>query len=220
MFNIFRRKTWEDHFNAGMRYGSSSNLARAEASFREAARLAPDEPYPHYQLGYTLSLTGRYEEALPEFRRTNELQRGFFLVQVELFLCEQVLDGQLSQQGLQLLRALHQLTDRSEAQTVQAVKIAQHAIEVAPRCALAHFYLGKALLQTDPVKAEETLRTCLELGPDETTAIDAKIHLGTLRQRADDMDEARRIWRGVIADYPGHPLTTMCEFVLAHNESH
>ncbi len=58
MFSFFRKsKTWKQHFDEGMAYGQASDFAKAEASFRGAIRLAPTEPYPHYELGYTLSLS-------------------------------------------------------------------------------------------------------------------------------------------------------------------
>lgn len=69
--------------------------------------------------------------------------------------------------------------------SAQAAQLARQAVEIAPHCALGHFYLGKALLGTDKAAVEAALRRCLELEPDETTAIDAKKHLDFLRQLAD-----------------------------------
>ena len=66
---------WSEPFKEGMRRGTASDFSGAEASFREALRLGPDEPNPHYELGYTLALVGRFEDALEEFRRTQELRR-------------------------------------------------------------------------------------------------------------------------------------------------
>jgi len=97
MFNLFRkRRTWKEHLDEGRRFGTASDLAQAEASFREAVRLAPEEPVPHYELGHTLFLMGRHAEALPELRRNDP--RGW-----ELVMCEEVLSGRLSQQGSQVL---------------------------------------------------------------------------------------------------------------------
>ena len=69
---LLKNKTWKEHFDEGMAFGQRSEFSKAEASFREAVRLAPNEPYPHYELGYTLFLVGRYNEALEEFRRTDQ----------------------------------------------------------------------------------------------------------------------------------------------------
>ena len=81
-----KRASWEDHFRRGMSRGTAGDPPNAAKSFRQATRLAPEEPYPHYELGYTLSLLGRYEDALEELRTTNELAPGFFVVQMEIYL--------------------------------------------------------------------------------------------------------------------------------------
>jgi tetratricopeptide (TPR) repeat protein len=216
--NVLKPETWEEHAEAGAAYGAGSDWARAESSFREALRLAPDESYPHYGLGLTLFLAGRYGEALPELRRTNESARGIFLIQQELYMCEQIVSGHLSQEGLQLLQELEGLTDSGDAQSAQAQQLARQAIDAAPQCAIAYVYLGKALLNSDPAGAETALRRCLELEPDDTTAMDAKIHLGMVRQQAGATDEALSLLRGVIADYNDCPYTRICKALLGQDD--
>jgi tetratricopeptide (TPR) repeat protein len=214
---LFRRKpsTWEDFFAEGMRLGGAAKLSKAEASFREAARLAPEEPYPHYELGYTLSLLGRNEEALEEFRRTEQLtHHGFLLVDTEIYLCEQVLSGSIDSSALETLRSLQHLTDSDQSQSDEAVALSRKANEMAPECALAHFYLGKALFEREPQAAENALRRCMELDPDETTAINARWHIGALRRLAGDENEARRIWRELVDEHPGHPGAVFAEMKL------
>ncbi len=211
---LWKRKTWNEYFDEGMRYGAAGDFRRAEASFRAAVRRAPSEPYPHYELGYTLFLTGRHAEALSELRHTNELARGFRLVQQELFMCEQILGGQLGQEGLQVLRELQRLTDSGGAQSAKAARLARQAIELEPQCALGHFYLGKALIESDKPAAEQALGRCVELGADDTTAIDAKFHLGLLRQQAGEEAAARRIWREIVMHYPDNPHTKVAELML------
>lgn len=209
---LFRKpKTWEEHVEKGMAYGSASNFSRAEASFREAVRLAPEEPYPRYELGYTLALLGRHEDALEEYRRTERLRRGFFLVETEISLCEQALSGLIDPAVVEMLRSLQRLTDEGEEQSDQAVILSRRVIELAPECALGHFHLGKALFEREPQAAEEALRRCVDLRPDDTTAINAKWHLGALRRQAGDEDEARRIWREIASDYRGHPHAAFAE---------
>jgi Flp pilus assembly protein TadD len=200
-----KSKGWQEFFEQGMRYGAASDFSRAEASFREAVRLAPDEPNPHYQLGYTLALVGRHEEALDEYRRTEQLWRGFFIVETEIYLSEQVLSGLISDDALNLLRSLQWIVDAGGEQSEDAVALSREVIELAPECALGHFHLGKALLDRGPPAAESALRRCIELEPDDTTAINAKFHLGVLREQAGDEGEARRIWDAMKSDYAGHP---------------
>jgi tetratricopeptide (TPR) repeat protein len=199
-----RRKTWQDYFEKGMRRGEAADFSAAEASFRKAVTLAPEEPYPHYELGYTLALVGRHEEALQEFRRTEQLRRGFFLVETEISVCEQLLSGSIDSEVVEILRSLQHLVDGGDAQGEDAVTLSRRVIELAPECALGQFHLGKALFRSDPQAAEEALRRCIELDPDDTTAIDAKWHLGWLHQKAGYEDEAQRIWAAIAADYRGH----------------
>jgi tetratricopeptide (TPR) repeat protein len=216
--HFFRKsKTWQGHFDEGMKYGAASDLSRAEASFREAVQLAPEEPYPHYQLGYTLSLVGRHEEALEEFRRTEELWRGFFIVETEIYLCEQILSGSIDLAVLGMLRSLQWLVDAGEEGGLEALALSRNVVEAAPECALGHFHLGKAMLQREPQAAEEALSRCLELHPDDSTAINAKFHLGILRQQAGQEDDAHRIWREIASDYRGHPHTALANMSLGRD---
>jgi tetratricopeptide (TPR) repeat protein len=98
-----------------MHHGAASDFAGAEASFREAVRLAPEEPYPHYELGYTLALVGRHEEALEEFRRTEQLNGGgFFASETEIYVCEQLLSGSIDIKVAELLRSLQAIVDNGD----------------------------------------------------------------------------------------------------------
>jgi tetratricopeptide (TPR) repeat protein len=210
---LFRRKrsTWEDYFEKGMASGAASDFSQAEASFREAVRLAPEQPFPHYELGYTLSLLGRHEEALEEFRRTEQLRRGFFQVEPEIYLCEQLLSGSIDSSVLEMLRSLQRLVDSGQTQSEEALALSRRVIEAAPGCALAHFHLGKALFDREPRAAEQALRRCVELHPDDTTAINAKWHIASLRSQAGKEDEARRLWREIADEYRGHPQAVFAE---------
>lgn len=212
MFSFLRKpETWKQSFDKGVAYGQASDFAKAEAAFRDSIRLAPTEPYPHYELGYTLSLMGRYDEALEEFNRTDELARGFFLVQTEAYICEQFLSGVIDSEVLKSLRLLQRLTDSGASHSEQAITVSRRVIELAPKCALGYFHLGKALLQSDPLAAERALQHCIKIHPDDTTAINAKFHLGVLRQQAGQEAEAERIWREIVADYPGNPHVKFAE---------
>src|SRR5215470_20429914 len=104
VFNFFRKsKSWKELFEKGMTFGAANDFKKAEDCFRQATRLAPNEPYPHYELGYTLSLLGRHKEALQEFETTDRLARGFFLVQTEAYLSSQFLSGEINADILEKL---------------------------------------------------------------------------------------------------------------------
>ena len=212
MFNFFL-KSWKQLFEQGMAHGSANNFAKAEDCFRKAIRVAPNEPYPHYELGYTLSLLGRHKEALEEFETTDRLARGFFLVQTEAYLSRQFLEGAVNEDVLGKLRTLQRLMDTRSGASDDSVAISQQVISLAPNCALGHFFLGKALFETDDVVAERALQKCVELEPDETTAIDAKFHLGLLCRNRGEEEAARRIWSRIAADYSGNPHTRLAEMM-------
>jgi hypothetical protein len=189
MFWPFKKQaTWKDHFDRGMATGGAGDIEGALPHFREAVRLAPLEPYPHYELGYTLVLLGKFELALPELRRTNELVEGFFLVQTEIYMCEAVLAGVLDDKCWAALRQILQLMDSAQAHREKVVSLSRQVIERAPTCPLGHYFLGKALFAVDPKASQDSLRNCLALSPDDTTAIDAltcvQPAISTVRRRS------------------------------------
>ena len=51
------------HVNLGRLYHRSGERGRAEAHYRDAVRLAPEDPVPHFNLGTLLEEQGRREEA-------------------------------------------------------------------------------------------------------------------------------------------------------------
>lgn len=206
MFWPFKKRTaWKEHFDRGMAAGGAGDIEAALPHFREAVRLAPLEPYPHYELGYTLFLLGQFEPALAELRRTNELAEGFFLVQTEIYMCEAVLSGLLDHESMTALRQIQGLTDSGRAQSAEAISLSREVIRRAPTFALGHYYLGKALFQEDSQASEQALRHCVTLSPDDTTAIDALAHIGAHRRAAGDSDSARAIWSDVVAEYKDNP---------------
>jgi Flp pilus assembly protein TadD len=202
-----------------MSAGAGGDLQTACKHFRRATEIAPDEPYPRYELGYTLFLLGECSAALCELKRTNELSPGFFLVQTEIYMCEGVLSGQLDDDTLSKLRRLQQLTDTGQSHSREAVVLSQEAIEAAPSCALGYFYLGKALFHADRARSETALKRCMELSPDDTTAIDALSHIGLHRKAAGDLESARRIWTEVVNTYHGNPHTKLTEMSLGKGGS-
>jgi Flp pilus assembly protein TadD len=214
VFDFFRKsKSWKELFQQGMAFGGASKFKKAENCFRQAIRLAPQEPYPHYELGYTLSLLGRHKEALEEFEKTDCLACGFFLVQTEAYLSRQFLAGEIDEEVLGNLRTLQRLVDMRRSSGDQAAAMSRQVVAKAPKCALGHFYLGKALIGMDQVAAEQALQRCLELGPDDTTAINAKFHLGLLCRERGEEEAALRIWSGIAADYAGNPHTSFAEMM-------
>jgi tetratricopeptide (TPR) repeat protein len=214
---VSEKEPWKHHFERGMAYAGAGDTHRAAESFREAIALAPGEPHPHYELGYTLFREGQYEQALEELRKTDDLSPGFFAVQTEIYICERIIAGKISAGALEVLRALEQLNDLGLAQSEDAVALSRRAIKLAPSCALGYFHLGKAVLHTHPQIAEKSLQHCLNLRPDDTTAINVKLHQGLLLQASGDLEGACGIWRSVIRDYERNPHARMCQVLVSQH---
>lgn len=205
---------WKVHFDRGVSAGEAGDLEEAVRHFTGAIELAPREPYPRYELGYTLSLLGRHQDALAELRRANELSPGFFLVQTEIYLCEQVLTRQIDEETLSKIRRLQRLTDAGSLASPEGVSLSRGVIEAAPRCALGHYYLGKALFEQDRVESESALRHATDHSPDDTTAVDAFTHIGLHREAAGDLDSAQRFWSDTLKRYRGNPHTEMIRTIM------
>lgn len=200
-----------------MSAGDAGDLRTASAHFKRATEAAPGEPYPHYELGYTLFLLGQHTEALLELKRTNDLCPGFFLVQTEIYMCEGLLSGMLNDHTLSMLRQLQQLTDSGQSQGPDAVSLCQQVINAAPMCALGYYFLGKVLFESDRAQSESALRRCMDLSPDDTTAIDALTHIGTHLAVSGDLESARRIWTDVLTRYQGNPHTKLTEMIVSQS---
>jgi tetratricopeptide (TPR) repeat protein len=207
--------TWEQAFERGMQAGERADLVAAEQAFREAVALAPSEPYPHYELGYTLCLAGKLVEALTELRRAQQLHRGFFLVETEIYLCEKLLSRAIDVETFAALRNLMLLTDSGQGTTLQAEQLCRSAVDRSPECALGHFFLGKAILERLPDQAKAAFERCVELYPDDTTLINARFHLGVLRRLAGAPDEARAIWQRIARDFADHPHAQLARMQAA-----
>jgi tetratricopeptide (TPR) repeat protein len=205
---------WQEPFKRGMQLGSENDFEGAVAAFREAVARSPEEPYPRYELGYTLSLMKRHGEALQELRRANELSPGFLLVQTEILICEKLDAGAYRDDLAEALRMLQGLVESRAAPDESAIGFARSVVEAEPECGLANYYLGKLLMADSPDEAEAWLKGCVELGADDTTLIDAWAHLGLLARRAGDEDEAKRIWSGLAERYEGNPHLRLTKMLL------
>jgi tetratricopeptide (TPR) repeat protein len=162
---------------------------------------------------------GRHDEALEEFTRTEELHHGFLLVQTEIYLCDQVLAGKIDSDAIEWLRELQTLTDLGEGVSTRAEYLARKVTRRAPDCALGYFFLGKAIFIRSPEEAQRALERCMELRPDDTTAIDALGHLGLLQRNQGRVTEARSIWEGIVRDYPDYPQIGLVQMLLASGDA-
>ena len=161
-----------------MEAGGRGDLVAAERAFRDAIVLAPDEPYPHYELGYTLALAGKFSEALVELKRTSEIAPSFYLVDVEIYLCELVLARALDRDTLIAFRKLLARFERGDGTTLETEQLCRVVVASRPELALGHYLLAKCVIERLPEEATREFELCLTLAPDPTTASDARHHLG------------------------------------------
>lgn len=205
---------WQRFFHEGTARMGRNDLEGAKQAYRQATEAAPNEPYPHYELGFVSFLTGHIETALEEFRKTNAISPGFFLVQTEIYTCEQVLEGNLDAEGLALVRRLQELMDSGAWDNPAYRQLSAKLIGIAPSFALGPYHLGKAVLDEQPAIAERHLRRCLSMVPDDTTAIDAKVHLAVICANSGRKDEARELLQQLPAEYPGNPHVQKAAMLL------
>ena len=162
---------WKNYFDLGMNYGGQGKLRKAARCFLKAIDIAPTEPYPHYELGYTLTLLGNFRGALREFLRTDDMSPAFLQVQTEIFICNGLLAGKLCSEIIPAVRTIQHCIDIGQFEGREATEIALSLIKIAPNCPLSYFYLSIALADSEPAMQESALRRCLALNPDDTTAI-------------------------------------------------
>ena len=215
MFGFLRRdKRWKNQFGKGREAGSRGDLESAVSYFKRATAIAPDEPYPHYELGYTLSKLGQYSEALREFEQTEKLARGFFIVQTELLIHQALLKKSIDEYVLGKLREIQKIADTQGSQNPQIFTISDEVIDKAPEFPLGYYYLGQAVFPGERVRSESAFKRCMDLSPDETTSIYALNFIALFRELAGDIETARKTWVELLAKYDGNPHTEMIKMTL------
>jgi tetratricopeptide (TPR) repeat protein len=215
MFGFSRSdKKWKKQFGKGRNAGSSGELESAVSYFKRATEIAPDEPYPHYELAYTLSKLGQYAEALREFEQTEKLSRGFFIVQTELFIHQELLDKRIDEPVLSKLRQIQKITDTQGSQHPEIVTFSNEVIDKAPEFPLGYYYLGQAVFPGERERSENAFKKCMDLSPDETTSIYALNFLALFAELAGDVETAKKIWVDLLARYDGNPHTEMIKMTF------
>jgi hypothetical protein len=167
----------------------------------------PEEPYPHYELGYTLALVGRYEESVEELNQTQQLRRAFFTVETEIWMCEQVVSGSVDAPVLELLRSQQRLVDAGEEQGADAVALGRQVTEEAPECALAPLPLRQGDV---PARSRGCRGSAPPLHRAEAGRYNDHQREGSssvLCQQDGRDGEARSIREGILAEYPEHAQT-------------
>lgn len=139
---------------SGIKALEAKDYAAAERSFRAAVAADAKDYSAHFHLALTLSLLGRDDDAIPEYRATLDLKPGLYEAQLNLGV---ILAG----------KKLH----------TEAIPLLEAAAAKRPSAPRPRVYLGDAYLAAgDPVKAEANYRAA---GP-----LDAATHVGLGRALA------------------------------------
>jgi Flp pilus assembly protein TadD len=135
----------ERHNDKGQKYMEQERWSEAEAEYREAVRIEPQEALWHNNLGVALAQQKKYPEAEAEYRAAVRLQTEKALWRSNL------------------ARALSQQSKYSEAEAE-----ARKAVQIAPEEAALHSDLARLLLaQSKWLEGEGEYRVVIRLDPNK-----------------------------------------------------
>lgn len=157
---------------------AAGDAAGAEAAFRAAIEENDQDPRAHLDLGLTLEMLERFDEAEQAYRGALAVDAGFA-------------------EALNNLGALLRDTDRS----AEAVAMLEDAVRARPGFASAHLNLALAREEAgDAAGAMQSYGRVIELAPREPTA---RIQLGLLQLASGDSDAALITLRRAVAPAAG-----------------
>lgn len=183
----------------GVRRSEGGDLEAAIALFEQAAAADRFNPWPHYHLGATLLLLGRYAQAALAFEDTERLAPGFYHVRSDRWLAAQLQARALPHDLLRLLRYLQD--DATSAGEV--VRRVASAVKTTP-VALLYLLGGDALRKLQrPRAAERWYREGLQAAEEADVRTRLLTALGTLTEdtaeRAALLDQAVALRGNLIA---------------------
>ncbi len=204
------------HFAQGLKAHQAGNLSDAEAAYREAIMLDPNDAQAHSNLGVLLKSLGRPADAEAEYREAIRLDPNDAAAYHQLahILAEDTerrseAEGAFDKAAsLESNRAEHfyclgNLLARDPARTADAEAAFREAIRLDPNLAQAHSNLGVLLDDLGrPADAEAAFREAIRLTPNDAAAI---ANLAYLLRTQDRFDEAEPFYRRAIELEPDDP---------------
>ena len=149
------------------------------SALRKAAELLPDDAEAHYNLGNTLLILGRSDEAEASYRRTLQIRPDD------------------AEAHYNLANTLLMLGRPDEAEAGY-----RRALQIKPGNALAYYNLGNILHERGRLaEAEASYRRALQIKPDSA---DIHTNLGNVLQDMDRLDEAEASFRQALQIKPDH----------------
>jgi tetratricopeptide (TPR) repeat protein len=216
--NFLRHDLAQSYRDRGRVLGSQRKDAEAEAAYRAALRLNPDDALAHHNLGLILVARCSFDEAITHFRAAVRLQpdRASAYLSLGAALCDHKrdYDGAIAAlgQAMRLLPDSHQAYDYLGTALLGkrdydgAIAAFRHAVRLRPADAMSHCKLGSALAAKHAYdEAISAFRDAIHLNP---SLFDA--HFGLGKALAD---------KGAPTDAVG-PFQTAVELQPDHAPSH
>ncbi|HAS40434.1 MAG TPA: hypothetical protein DCS93_08145 [Microscillaceae bacterium] len=170
------------------RYSQAINL------LNQSHQLAPDWPYPLYDLAYTYLLQKDFEQALAYYRLTNRLEpRGFFTCKTAIY----ALSGE-TEKLFPVGQYLHYLGIEWTNDEDEKLEIARNITEKTPNFAPAWKELANLL--TDTTKRAEAIETGLLQKPDLETKGNLLINKALVLDMQDQTKEAIQVLGDLVLD--------------------
>lgn len=152
-----------EYHNLGRAYGQKGNNELAIQNFENAIRIAPEWPYPYYDLAYTYLLSNKYKEAYKYYKITDELaSRGFFTTKTAVHYLGKEQRGELPE-GIYLYYLSYEWTN----DPLKKLEIVENIINKFPSFAPA--WQKRAGFEEDPSKVLAIIEKGLGVDPDLET---------------------------------------------------
>jgi tetratricopeptide (TPR) repeat protein len=190
--------------NRGVLLETEDQMGPAIRSYRRAVQAGPEVPLYRFNLGLALRKIGSFERALEELSAAvrldpNSVEGRKRLAEIRALLGEPSLALTQTEAALAMAPEDHGLWEL-KAQTLsklnrlqESVEAARRAVETEPGCAVAHRFLGRALMAlNDLAAAEIAYRRSLELAPFDAVS---HMNLGVLFSRRMELERAEQAFR-------------------------
>lgn len=152
-----------EHHNKGRAHGQQGDHKKAIACFEKAMNIAPDWPYPYYDLAFTYLLNNQPKEAYEYYKKVDSLSpRGFFTTKTAVHYLGKEQKGELPE-GIYLYYLSHEWTENPQEQ----LEIMENIIGKFPSFAPA--WQKRAGLEENPSNALDMLEKGLSADPDPET---------------------------------------------------
>lgn len=167
----------------------------AEKHFKNAIKLSKGAPQHHYNLAALYLTMDRHDDSITEFRMAAEnllfatperawtgIGYAYYLkhdyaAAERYYLKARELNARYDQASFRLGELYY-----SQDRVVEAVEAFSRAVELAPRSALGHYWLGMAALKTrDSTLARKSFQETIRLAPESEQARLARNYLKTLQ---------------------------------------